>query len=291
LDWLVTTTITFLEGAESSLEIWGQSSIGSSFHAEKLEVENDSVSLVWKRRAIAPMLVSVLAGAGCGGGKSPAAPSPTVTTITVTSSTSMMLVGASEVFTATATLSNGATQPVTTGTWGSDASQVAQVEAASGRVTGAGGGEVTIFVDFQGARGSKRIRVVPDYQGNWLGSYVVSSCSQTGGFAAGNACGSTFPNNAALPLQFQFTQSADVLSGRTSLGQVLSDNFSAPIATNGSVSVLVTATNSGLTFAESWNLISTQPGRISGTLRFVLTSTTLSGSVTVEANLINTNKQ
>jgi hypothetical protein len=203
----------------------------------------------------------------------------------------MMLVGASEVFTATATLSNGATQPVTTGTWGSDASQVAQVEAASGRVTGAGGGEATISVDFQGARGTKRIRVVPDYQGNWLGSYVVSSCSQTGGLAVGNPCGTLFSTNAALPLAFQFTQSADVLSGRTSLGQLLSDNLSSPIATNGSVLILVTATSSGTTWAESWNLISTQPGRISGTLRFVLTSNAFTGSVTVEANLINTNRQ
>ena len=65
---------------------------------------------------------AVLSACG-GGGKT--GPSATPTSITVTSSGTSLVPGQTETFTATLTLSNGTTQPLTGGTWGSDAGAVA----------------------------------------------------------------------------------------------------------------------------------------------------------------------
>jgi hypothetical protein len=86
-----------------------------------------------------------------------------------------------------------------TSSWSSDSNAVATVEASTGRVTGVANGGVLISVDSGGRRGTKQIRVLPNFQGTWSGSYVVSSCSATGQIAGGEPC-STFSPNAVLPM-------------------------------------------------------------------------------------------
>src|SRR5262245_28768234 len=114
--------------------------------------------------------------AACGGdGGTPAAPTPMVQSVTVASSSDLIFIGASETFTATAAMSSGGTQSVTGGTWGTDSPSVASVDS-TGRVTGVGSGMATIFVDFQGRRGTKLIRGLPNYQGAWSGSYAITGC-------------------------------------------------------------------------------------------------------------------
>src|SRR5687767_9143925 len=151
------------------------------------------------RRLLLGAACSILVLA-CGGegGSAPAAPAATVQTITVNSSSDLVFLGASETFTATASMSNGGSQAVSGGVWGSDAPSAASVESASGRVTGAASGMATIFVDYQGRRGTKLIRVLPNYQGTWSGSYFIRTCSQSGDFARFNFC-SNFPENRVFP--------------------------------------------------------------------------------------------
>lgn len=66
--------------------------------------------------------------------------------------------------------SDGTTQAVTTGAWGSEQTTIATVDGSTGRVTVVSSGDATIFVNFEGVRGTKLIAVRPNYQGNWLGS-------------------------------------------------------------------------------------------------------------------------
>ena len=141
---------------------------------------------------------AAIAAIGCGSSDNsgdnnttPPAPSGTIVSIAVNSSAPTMFLEASETFTAVATYTGGATQTVTGGAWATDASAVAQVDASTGRVVALSNGEATISFDYQGVRGSKHVRVLPNYGGSWdgIGKYTIASCTQTEGFADTNVCG------------------------------------------------------------------------------------------------------
>ena len=76
----------------------------------------------------------------------------------MTSASDLLFIGAIETFRATATLSDGTTQPISGGTWGSNEQQIVSVEPSTGRVTGIGSGNATVFVDYQGSRGTRAIQ-------------------------------------------------------------------------------------------------------------------------------------
>jgi hypothetical protein len=106
---------------------------------------------------------------------------PTTSSVAVTVNNPLR-VGETAQAAGTITLSNGQTQPVTTG-WRSDAPAVATASDA-GLVTAIGNGRATVFVVTGGRQGQQVVRVVPDYQGQWVGLLRVTSCTQTGTWAA-----------------------------------------------------------------------------------------------------------
>jgi len=239
--------------------------------------------------ALGAMLTFLISG--CGGGGSPAAATPTATSITINSTGTQLFLGATETFSATVTLSNGTTQVVTAGTWSVDAPSVASV-SQGGLVTGIASGEVTVILDFQGARGTKRITVRPNYQGSWVGSYAISTCSQSGQIATFvDGCTSTFTSGRVLPLSLNMTQAAATLTGRTSLGTLVSDTFTAAVATNGTTMILATYRSGTLTIDQTWSLASTTAGRITGTLIQTWRDTALTGQMVIAASIFNTNLQ
>jgi hypothetical protein len=234
----------------------------------------------------------LLLSASCGGSSNPApAPTPTTTSLTVGSTSSQLFLGASEVFSATATLSNGATAQVNGAVWSSDAPNVAQVDSATGRVTGASSGNANISVDYQGKRGTKAIRVVPNYTGNWTGSYTIASCTDTLQFQTTGFCSAVFPASQVLSLVLLLTQSGSTVSGSAALGQILSNSTSAPVQTDGSVLLPAVALFGNTTFTETWSLNIQQPGRIVGTLHVVITDTIVTGGATMDATLNSTTIQ
>ena len=225
------------------------------------------------------------------GGDSPSAPStPTVTpqSVTVVSSSDRIFIGASETFTATATMSDGSTRSVS-GTWGTDAAGVATVDASSGRVTGMGSGMVTVFVDYQGRRGTKLIRGLPNYQGTWSGSYVVRSCSQTGIFTQVNACGDTLSVNRVLPTNLNLTQDADRVQGRFHLG-TLGGDATGPVQTDGRLAMSGVIQDSGLVNEVTWSLESHSAGRITGGLSMLWRVSGFSGDARVSADIRDLNR-
>ena len=96
-----------------------------------------------------------LSAAACGS-KSPAAPT-TITTISVTGGAPD--VGSSAQFTATATVSGGALEDVTSSaTWSSSNTAVATV-SSTGLVTSVGSGTAVISATFSGVAGAESINV------------------------------------------------------------------------------------------------------------------------------------
>lgn len=256
-----------------------------SFNSTK---ERDTMT----RSAMGIAVALGVAVAGCGGntGANPSGPTQTtVQSVTVSSLSDLLFLGVTETFTATATTSSGGSQPVTSG-WGTDAPTVASVESGTGRVTGVGSGMVTVFVDYQGRRGTKLIRVLPNYQGVWSGSYFVTACSQTGQMASvGNPCGSTFAVNRVLPFSFTMTQTRDAVTAQIALGTIAGSG-SGPVQTDGQLFLVGTVSTGSLSFDTQWSMASTQPGRITGTGNFIERSTGLTGEARIAVNIRDLNR-
>lgn len=193
-------------------------------------------------------------------------------------------VGSSVQAVATATFSNGGTTPVASG-FGTDTPGVATVSSTGG-ITGVAIGDVTIFVDYQGMRASKRVRVLPGYGGTFGGTYVVSSCVATGDFVSTNPddnfC-TGITNGLVLSFAMQSTQSAD-LTSLTGLFALSPTSIGSGSGTVSSAGVLTYS--GGLAFpgdttrVDFRNFIATSPapGRISGSFEMLWTDPTLTGS-------------
>ncbi len=231
-------------------------------------------------------LVMIVAACGSGGGTTttPPAPSGTVVAISVSSSGPTVFLGIPETFTAVATLSTGATENLAVGAWSSSAPSIAVVETNTGKVTSVANGEVTVSVDYQGVRGSKAVRVVPNYAGNWFGMYVVTSCTQTDGFADTNVC-SGFPVGQTFQYGLQLSQTADVVSGHTTIGVLQTNEFTANVGLDGAMSFTATVFVGTLKIDVLWNLASTQPGIITGSLAQNWQDQSMAGEMDVAGSL------
>jgi hypothetical protein len=238
------------------------------------------------RQVLAVVCMAVVAVVGCNKSSNPSAPSNsnTVVSISLNSSSGALAFGAMETFTATATLAGGGTQPVTGGVWGSDAQTVAQV-SASGQVTAVGIGLATVFVDFQGMRGTKLIRVLQNFAGEYSGTYVVDACAESGDFVEAEFCTTPWAPGSALALAFLFAQTGASLTGQTALGGIISGQFSATVRDDGSATVQVTANVEGILVTQTWQLRADQSGFITGSFRIVISAPGLTGNTTIDATI------
>jgi hypothetical protein len=184
--------------------------------------------------------------------------------------------------TARATFSTGGSAIVNTG-FGSDTPSVATATNA-GIVTGVAIGDVTITVDYSGRRASKKVHVLPSYDGYFLGSYIVGTCTQTDGFAAENFC-SPYPPGTSLSIEIADNQSADLttLSGQFRL---------YPLVGNGAGTVSSTGVltyNGFLTTGtrrvdlRNWIATSPVPGRVVGSFETVWTDSAVTGQAVMTA--------
>jgi hypothetical protein len=235
------------------------------------------------------LAVATVLGAGCGKGNNgqsngtPTGPSSTaITSIAVNSSGPTLTVGNTETFTATATLGSGSTQPLSGGVWGLDALTVASVGGSTGAVKGLTAGAVTVFVDAQGVRGTKLINVVPNYQGQWAGTYTVNDCADSEDFHTGGLC-ALFTPGAQPSAGFQLTQNGKTVTGVAVLGQVSSSLFSASIGGDGSLTFSVNAVVQTTTVAQSWSINVPTPGQMTGTLHQEWSDSVAAGHATINA--------
>jgi len=114
-----------------------------------------------------PLMIAISLFAGCGGGNSSTStstpPAPVPTSITLTPASATIATGAMRQLTATANLSDGSAEDVTSqATWSSSVPSIVSVQTGAtnaGLVTGLASGKATISAAFQGINGSSAITV------------------------------------------------------------------------------------------------------------------------------------
>ena len=183
-----------------------------------------------------------------------------------------------------ATLSSGDTQPVRTG-WRSDNNSIATV-SDQGLITAIGNGVVNISVALGVAQASQALRVVPDFQGQWHGRYVVLNCTETGFFATINTCSAQ--QDKALPTTLTFSQSGTSVSGDFLTGALTYTPISAQIESDGSIAFSGTSTrNVNLPITVSWRLTSQEKGKITGGHTQVWQDTFMGGEMRMETRIVD----
>jgi hypothetical protein len=126
------------------------------------------------RGPIGATVIWAFAALVCGCGGSPTAPDSTVASVTMTV-TPAVGVGESVTASAFATIGSEVRQ-VGTG-WRSEDPNIASV-TDSGLVTGLRNGRTTITVKYGSRIANTNIRVVPEYQGRWNGTYRIAQCTR-----------------------------------------------------------------------------------------------------------------
>lgn len=193
-------------------------------------------------------------------------------------------VGGSVQAVATATYSNGSTGAVNTG-FSSDTPSVA-TSTGTGRVSGVAIGDVTIAVDYQGLRATKKVHVLPSYAGTFSGTYVVASCTQTDGFAdpTVNICGSVTPG-LPLSVAFQHTASDDL---STITGQFVIFGFggsgTGTVSPTGALAYTgaLVGTTTRMDF-RNFTATSPEAGHVVGSFESVWTDSTITGQALIVA--------
>jgi len=203
-----------------------------------------------------------------------------VESIVVISSSNMLYIGASETFTAVATMTDGSSKAVIEGVWSEDNPGVAMVEAATGQVTIVGSGLVNIFVDYAGQQGSKSIRGLPNYQGTWSGNYIFTSCSATEDHLLVDFCdeseGMGEILGQLLPVELNLIQVDDRVEGHV-LFYEMSLEALGPIQTDGRLLLTGTAYEVFGTIEVAMIFQAAVPGQITGDLSHRIRIAGLSG--------------
>lgn len=210
-------------------------------------------------------LVIVAACGGSGGGPTPTAPAPTVASISMQLA-EILLVGRSANAAATATMSNGQAQAVTSG-WQSSAANVASVTDV-GLVRGVGNGTSVISVSSGGQQASRTIRIAPDYDGRWDGWQIVTACRDSGelrGFCEDPVFSGVI--GAAYPISLTARQPGTLeVSGEFLVEQINYPSFTTGVEEDGGIRFSSEVDEADLHASVKWVMQSTLAGRGTGTI-------------------------
>jgi hypothetical protein len=187
------------------------------------------------------------AAAGCSKSGNPATPTVTPTAIALSASSDLMLVGATQTFTASVSFSDGTTRAGSV-TWSTDNTAIARV-SASGVVEGIGPGIATIAAESQGVRGTKTVRVVPVFSGGWAGRWQHVSCVDVMLPPGFSRCASYIMGDSSA-LALTLAQDRDAVQGTLNLSGVLMI-VSGTIAVDGTLSMSGERPNTG-DYVSSW---------------------------------------
>ena len=199
-------------------------------------------------------------------GSLPTSASPTTSAIAVTVNSTIKVDETAQA-TASASLSNGQSQAITTG-WQSDAPNVATVTPA-GLVTGVANGRATIYVIAGGRQGQQVVRVVPSYEGQWAGGLRVTSCTQTGTWAQAGFC-DEFRVGTVDGFTLGVSQTGESLTARTAYGpSIIFPPVTSTLDADGAAAFTATFRDPappGLSIAAAWRMTSAARGSLSGTV-------------------------
>jgi hypothetical protein len=237
-------------------------------------------------------LIGLAGVSACGGSTSTSlasvlAPAATNTVTGLTLTLSTPGVGASIAAAGIATLSSGTTVTLSSG-YSSSNPNVATASAA-GVITGVAIGDATISVDYQSFHAEKKIHVLPNYNGIFVGNYTIDTCVDSLGFTDLGFCAS-FAGAGALPIAFSNAQSTDLtqLSGLFALG-TLQGTSTGTVAADGTLSYAGTLVAGTTTMNfQDFVITSTAPGHIVGKFKAVFTDSASTGGATWTCTMTDT---
>ncbi len=126
---------------------------------------------------------------------------------------------------------------------------------------------------------------IPNYAGNWSGTYTITGCTQNGGVALANICGSL---GNTPPYSFSFTQNGNSVTGSFTLGSINFPSTGGIVLADGSLGLSATTITSGTTIIVTWALHNSGSA-VTGTITQVWTNTTLSGQANVAGIIASAN--
>lgn len=187
--------------------------------------------------------------------------------------------------TAVATLNNGDAKPLSTG-WRSDTPAVATVTNA-GLVTGVANGRATIYITSDAVQGTKSLRVVPNYHGQWTGSYRIDRCTPFP-TQAYNAFCSGYSPGTAISLSMTFTQNGEVVNGQFIAGGLVSTGFVSVLNDEGRAEVRATNVTFPYQYEFTWQLAVQTSGQIGGTVLLVRSGNAgLVGGANIDGTIVS----
>jgi hypothetical protein len=236
--------------------------------------------------------LTILGFAACGGsdGGSPSAPTtPTVNSVSISGIDAVRTTFYSD-YTATATLSDGSTSPVTP-TWSVNNGNATITSA--GRLSGVSHGSVTITATHQGRTGTKNVSIVSNYAGDWSGTYLVRKCDNSGIFATVGWCSGSIRVGAVLPFSLALNQAGNdrtQISGTIALGS-LAGNTSGNVTGDGRLVIggPYTVTSGGFTFVieiGGWDSRLSGSSSMTGRWAQSLRATTSTGNAYQENDIL-----
>ena len=229
------------------------------------------------------MLAAALAVTACGSDSSSTPTTPT-TTSAITPATTALAV------TQTQTYTLSATPTPTTTTWVSSNTNALTIDSGGNAVAvGVGAATITATGD-AGQTATLTVQTVPLYQGNWVGTATVLTCSELAGFMASGYCARNLGTTQQVTLNL--TQSGLTLSGsmsKSESGGLITGGISGTTGINGDITVTGTlaglANSSNLSLSLiSWNSIS-DGTNMTGTWAGTLTSPQILGLATLQWSL------
>src|SRR5262245_62305689 len=258
---------------------------------------------IYAREYVAVLTVagSLTIAAACGK-DSPSAPStppapatppaPTIASLTITG-VDAVRTGFFFDYTATAAMSDGTTQTVTSSvTWSTSNGNVATVTGA-GRLSGQTHGSVSLNASYQGRTTSKSVNIVNNYGGTWTGTYVATACDSSGDFTLIEWCkgvnGTTFSFTAVLT---QTGNDPRQVSGTVSNAFIRSAPVTGTVTADGRLNIGSDAigTSRGVAFRFQllgWETRLTSSAQMTGRTAVSLSATGLSGNAYEEHNITN----
>lgn len=125
----------------------------------------------------------------------------------------------------------------------------------------------------------------PNYAGTWVGTYLISSCTNTGFFADVALCAAVL--NTTAPVTFTLTQADRTITGTFTLGSLVSPSTSATIGGDGAVTLVAPVAQGTFTINTTWTLQQATAGVLTGQTRQVWTAAGQSGESVLQGSIVS----
>ena len=126
---------------------------------------------------------------------------------------------------------------------------------------------------------------IPSYAGTWIGTYLVSSCTNSGVFADAAICSQLM--SVTAPVAFTLAQADRTVTGTFSLGSLISSQSTSTIAGDGSLTIVAPVQESLISIATTWTLQQAVPGTLTGQTQQVWTAPGQTGVATVQGSIVS----